>query len=62
LVSIAKIQLLLARGVNQRPGIERVKGNTVDISEWLDFDFFDRIWYWDQKKMDLTDEQACIGR
>ena len=62
LVYIAEIQSLLARGVDQRPGIERVTGNTVDISEWLDFDFFDRVWYWDQKKMDMTDEQARIGR
>jgi hypothetical protein len=61
LVYIAEIQSLLARGVN-RPGIERVTGNTIDISEWLDFDFYDRVWYWDAKKMDMTDEQARIGR
>jgi hypothetical protein len=62
LVYIAEIQSLLARGIDQRPGIERVTGNTIDISEWLDFDFFDRVWYWDQKKMDMTDEQARLGR
>ena len=62
LVYIAEIQSLLARGVDQRPGIERVTGKTVDISKWLDFDFFDRVWYWDQKKMDMTDKQARIGR
>jgi hypothetical protein len=62
LVYIAEIQSLLARGVDQRPGIERVTGNTVDILEWLDFDFFDRVWNWDQRKMDMTDEQARIGR
>jgi hypothetical protein len=32
-------QSLLARGHDQRPGIERIMGQTVDISEWLDFDF-----------------------
>ena len=62
LVYIAEIQSLLARGVDQRPGIERVTGNTIDISEWLDFDFYDRVWYWDAKKMDMTDERARIGR
>jgi hypothetical protein len=62
LVYIAEIQSLLARGAERRPGIEQLTGSTVDISEWLDFDFFDRVWYWDQKKMDMTDEQARIGR
>lgn len=62
LVYIAEIQSLLARGVDQRPGLERITGNTIDISEWLDFDFYDRVWYWDAKKMDMTDEQARIGR
>ena len=36
LVYIAEIQSLLARGNDQRPGIEQVMGQTVDISEWLD--------------------------
>ena len=62
LVYIAEVQSLLARGQDQRPGIERVMGQTVDISEWLDFDFYDRVWYWDQKKVDMNDEQARIGR
>ena len=62
LVYIAEIQSLIARGVDQRPGIEKVMGQTVDISEWLDFDFYDRVWYWDQPKSDMTDEQARIGR
>jgi hypothetical protein len=39
-----------------------VTGETVDLSEWLDFDFYDRVWFWDQKKIDETDEQARIGR
>jgi hypothetical protein len=33
-------------------------GQTVDISEWLDFDFYDRVWYWDQPKTDMTNVQA----
>ena len=61
LVCIAEIQSILARGVDLRQGIERLTGNTIDISKWLDFDFYDRDWYWDQKKMDLTGKQAKIG-
>ena len=62
LVYIAEIQSILARGVDKRPGIEKLTGETIDISEWLDFDFYERIWYWDRKKMDMTDEQAKVGR
>ena len=62
LVYISEIQSLLARGQDDRPGIERITGNAVDISKWLDFDFYERVWYWDQKKMDMTDEQAKLGR
>ncbi len=62
LVYIAEIQSLLARGPDQRPGIEKVMGQTIDISEWLDFDFYDRVWYWDQAKTDINNEQARQGR
>ena len=62
MVYIAEIQSLLARGTDQRPGIESLLGQTVDISEWLDFDFYDRVWYWDHQKTDMNTEQARIGR
>jgi hypothetical protein len=45
LVYIAEVQLLLARGPDQCPGIKKVMSQTVDISEWLDFSFCDRVWY-----------------
>jgi hypothetical protein len=35
-------------------------GQTIDISEWLDFDFYDRVWYWDEKKTDMNQEQKKI--
>lgn len=35
LVCISEIQSLLAHGNNQRPGTERIMGQTIDISEWL---------------------------
>ena len=62
LVYISEIQSIIARGHERRPGIERVMGQTVDISEWLDFDFYDRVWYWDHQKTDMNNEQAKIGR
>jgi hypothetical protein len=45
LVYIAEIQSILAPGANLQSGIERLTGDTINISEWLDFDFYDRIWY-----------------
>ena len=54
--------VLSCTGTDQRPGIESLLGQTVDISEWLDFDFYDRVWYWDHQKTDMNTEQARIGR
>jgi hypothetical protein len=61
-VYISEIQSLLARRSDQQPGIEKVLGQTVDISEWLDFYFYDRVWYWDDLKTDMNNEQTLIGR
>ena len=52
----------IARGVNGRTGLEEVTGDTPDISEWLDFDFYDRVWWLDQKKPSTTDENVILGR
>ena len=42
LVYMSEVQLLrVACGHDQRPGIERIMGQTVDISEWLVVDFYD---------------------
>jgi hypothetical protein len=32
---------------------EIVIGETPDISEWIDFEFYDRMWYYDQKKIEI---------
>ena len=47
LVYEAEILSRVARGKDQRPGIERITGDTCDISEWTDFEFYDLCWYWD---------------
>lgn len=40
-------------------GLERLTGDTIDISEWIDFEFYDLVWYWD----DRSDEsKAKVGR
>jgi hypothetical protein len=61
LVYIAEVQSLLACGPLQRSGLELISGQTPDILEWLDFDFNDQVWYWDQKTMDMGEEQARLG-
>ena len=44
----------IPRGQQQRTGIEIVTGETPDISEWIDFEFYDRVWYYDQKKIEIN--------
>ncbi len=43
----------IPRGRHQRTGIKMVTGKTPDVSEWIDFEFFDRVWYYDQKKIEI---------
>jgi hypothetical protein len=40
----------MSRGNDGRSGyeqVEHVTGETPNISEWLDFEFYDLIWWWD---------------
>jgi hypothetical protein len=41
---MAEILSITARASTGRPGMEEITGNTIDISEWLDFDFYDLDW------------------
>jgi hypothetical protein len=43
----AEIMSRMSRGKTGRTGYEDVTGETPDISEWVDFDFYDWIWYHD---------------
>ena len=47
LVYEARILSMIARGPDGIPGLEKITGDTVDITEWLDFTFWDRVWFWD---------------
>lgn len=60
----AEVLSLLSRGQGERPGIEQVTGQTWDISEYLDFEFWDLVWYYPGSgtKLDMTDEPRQLGR
>jgi hypothetical protein len=62
LVYEAEILSRMAKGPDGRTGIEQVTGDTPDISEWLDFDFYDLVWYWDSPHLSMTDENPKLGR
>ena len=47
LVYQAEIISRMARGDNGRSGYEEVTGETPEIGEWLDFGFYDLVWWWD---------------
>jgi hypothetical protein len=54
---MAEILLITARASTGRPGMEKFTGNTINISEWLDFEFYDLVWYWNEAKMDFAVDQ-----
>ena len=51
----------IPRGREQRTGIEMVTGETPDISKWIDFEFYDRVWYYDQKKIEIDGSGRCLA-
>ena len=52
----AKIMLRMARGSNNHTGYEEVTGQTPNICEWLDFEFYDLVWWLDRPTIpDVTD-------
>ena len=56
LVYESKLLSRMARGDNRGTGYKVVTGQTPDISEWLDFEFFDLVWWLDRSdKPNFTD-------
>ena len=45
LIYESEILFRISRAPNEWSGIEQITGETPDISEWLDFSFFDLVWY-----------------
>jgi hypothetical protein len=35
----------MARGPDHRTGYEEITGQTPDISQWLDFEFYNHVWW-----------------
>ena len=46
LVYKSEILSRMAHGNDRQTGYEEVTGQTPDISEWLDFEFYDLVWWW----------------
>lgn len=59
LVYESEIMTRMSSGRGNRSALERITGDTIDISEWTDFEFYDLIWFWDTP---YTEENPCIGR
>ena len=55
----AEILSRMCRHNNDYTGFERLTGDTVDISEWLDFEFYDICWYWEVPNSEVN---PLIGR
>jgi hypothetical protein len=47
LVYKGKLLTRMSRGNDSRSGYEQVTGETPNISESLDFEFYDLLWWWD---------------
>jgi hypothetical protein len=60
LVYDAEILSRTTRTERDCTGYEKITGETPDISEWIDFGFYDHVWYWDTPNDDLL--MAKIAR
>ena len=53
----------IARGHNRRTGYEEITGDTPNIAEWLDFEFYDLVWWLDRsKKPNINDDTRRLAR
>ena len=41
------------------PHMEKLTGDTIDISEWLDFEFYDLVWLWDDRENENKPSIGC---
>lgn len=57
LVYESKLLTRMARGSDRCTGYEEITGQTPDISKWMDFEFYDLVWWIDcPKKPNVNDE------
>ena len=43
----------------KRTGLECLTGDTPSISEWLDFDLYDKVWFWDSPQKEENPRPGC---
>ena len=36
-------------GKDRRPSLEKLTGDTIDIYEWLEFELYDLVWFWNNQ-------------
>ena len=41
-------------GKDERPSLERLIDDTIDISEWMEFEFYDLVWFWNNQSDDTN--------
>jgi hypothetical protein len=58
MVHVTKLMNFTAQGRNGRTGHEEVTGETPDISEYVDFDFYDWVWYWEAPDKDNSPKKG----
>ena len=46
-------------GKNGHPSLEQLTGDTVDISEWLEFEVYDLVQFWNNQSDDI---KPMLGR
>ena len=61
-VQQAEVFSQIPQGTTGRTGIEKFTGNIPDISKWLDFGLYDRVWCLNKKKPSTIDENVILGR
>jgi hypothetical protein len=42
--------------------VEEITGDMSDILEWLDFNLYNLVWYWDAPHLALTEDNLRLGR
>ena len=63
LVYESELLCCMAWGMDKRTGYEEVTGQTPDISEWLDFEFYDLVWWLDwPNKPDFTENTQWLAQ
>jgi len=64
LVHEGEILSRLSRGRDGRTGMEEITGQTTDISDWLDFEFYDTVWVLNRTsmKMDTVDDERLPAK